>query len=49
MIEGYIDGEYNKFMNNEIYANDDLEIQHLTAFSHYTYLRTNGKYMVTDL
>lgn len=46
-LEGYINGNFEKYTNNYDYVNDTAEI--MTAFSHYTYHKTEGKMMVCDL
>jgi len=47
LVEAYIPGNFRKYTNNYTYVNESVPL--LTAFSHFTYYLTEGKYMVTDL
>jgi len=47
LLEAYIPGNFQKYTNNYTYVNESVPL--LTAFSHFTYHITEGKYMVTDL
>jgi len=47
MLESYIQGEFQKYTNNFNYVNENVPL--VTAFSHYTYQRTEKNFMVTDL
>ena len=47
LLEPYIPGTLQKYTNNYTYVNESVPL--LTAFSHFTYHITEGKYMVTDL
>jgi hypothetical protein len=48
-VEGFMDGKFEKISNNYDHLNTNVETRHLTAFSHYTYEKSNHDYMVTDL
>ena len=51
-LEGFISEDfknYKKFTNNKDYVNPDVETRHLTCFSHYTWEKTNQRFMVVDL
>ena len=47
LLEAYIPGDFRKYTNNYTYVNESVPL--LTAFSHFTYHATEGKYMVADL
>jgi hypothetical protein len=47
-VEGFMEGNFEKLSNNYDKLNDQLETRHLTAFSHYTYEKSDFCYMVTD-
>jgi len=48
MLEGYIDGKYEKYMNNLTALDYDKESRHLTAFAHFSFERSNQTYLITD-
>jgi hypothetical protein len=48
-VEGFMDGEFKKISNNFDHLDTSVETRHLTAFSHYTYEKSDQNYMVTDL
>jgi len=48
MLEGFLEGNYEKYGNNLNYLDPEKETRHLTAFAHFFYDRTNGNYMITD-
>ncbi|KAK3947834.1 hypothetical protein QBC32DRAFT_353234 [Pseudoneurospora amorphoporcata] len=52
-IERYLDGKFVKYNNNAGYVNEDLGTNpsHLAAqaFSHFTYERSRGRFLVCDL
>ncbi len=45
IFEGFIEGEYVKYTNNWDYFNDspELDTRPFTAFSHFTYVFSEGK------
>ena len=47
LLEAYIPGKFDKYTNNREYVNENVPL--LTAFSHFTYQLSDGKYMVADL
>ena len=47
LLEAYIPGKFEKYTNNFNYVNESVPF--MTAFSHFSYEFTKGKYMVTDL
>lgn len=49
MFEGYIPGNYQKVTNNWSFFNSDIDTRPYTAFSHYTWHASNGRYIVVDL
>ena len=48
LVEAYLEGEYTKWNNNYTYVNEEDKTS-LQAFSHYTYIKTNGKLLVCDI
>jgi hypothetical protein len=47
-VEGFMEGKFEKISNNLDKLNDQIETRHLTAFSHYTYEKSDQNYIVTD-
>jgi hypothetical protein len=43
-----MEGEFKKVMNNLDKLDTKIETRHLTAFSHYTYEKSDKNYMVSD-
>lgn len=48
-VENYIEGEYQKFTNNNGLLGSSKLAETISAFSHFTYHDTKGRLMVTDL
>jgi len=50
-VEEFIEGEYQKFNNNNGYVNREQEVVHpiLQTFSHFTYCHTRGILVLVDL
>jgi hypothetical protein len=40
-VEGFMEGKFEKLSNNYDKLNDKLETRHLTAFSHYSYEKSD--------
>ncbi|PAA47919.1 hypothetical protein BOX15_Mlig023966g1 [Macrostomum lignano] len=47
LVEEFIEGRYEKFNNNAHYQSD--EVATVPCFSHYTYYKTGGRYLVCDI
>ena len=47
MLEAFIEGEIEKYTNNFTFVNERVPL--MSAFSHFSYEFTKGKYMVADL
>ena len=47
MLEAFIEGEIEKYTNNFTFVNENVPL--MSAFSHFSYDYTKGKYMVADL
>ncbi len=43
-----MEGEFQKISNNFDMLRGNVETRHLTAFTHYTYEKSDKNYMVTD-
>lgn len=48
ILEGEIDGQFEKYSNNLDKIDESREIRHLTAYAHFTYQETRGEYLLTD-
>jgi Alpha-kinase family len=50
-LEPYIEGDYQKFNNNNGFVDRELEVDHyiLQTFTHFTYCYSRGLLMVTDI
>ena len=48
LVEAYLEGEYMKWNNNFDYVNEEDKTS-LQAFSHFTYMKTNGKLLICDI
>jgi len=48
ILEGYIDGKFEKYSNNLDYLDTTRETRHLTAFAHFSFEKSEGNYLVSD-
>jgi len=51
LMEGYILGKFSKYMNNDgsLLPKDGPQYtKHVSAFTHYSYCITKGRYMISD-
>ena len=48
LVEAYLEGDYTKWNSNYRYVNEEDRTS-LQAFSHFTYMETNGELLICDL
>jgi len=48
LLEGNINGKFEKYTNNLDEIDKTKEIRHFTAFAHFSYEKSGGEYLVTD-